>query len=176
MRSLFHAAAFLAFAIPGTASAAVATNTEIILDKDFLAFLERFREGTERFLNGDTGLWKDNVSQSADTMIMGAWGAYEKGWPEVSKRYDWAGARFVNSGAVLNVEYLASAVSGDLAYTVAIERSTVKLAGQDTATPMALRATHVFRRENGEWKLMLRHADSLMNKTAPDAVLFKGTP
>ena len=34
-----------------------------------------------------------------DVMIMGAWGAYEKGWAEVGPRYDWAAARFTDSGA-----------------------------------------------------------------------------
>lgn len=173
MRLSNYAAASLVFLLNGAASAAVATKMEIIMDKEFSVFLEQFREGTQRFMNGDTSLWKKNVSQSAETMIMGAWGAYEKGWPEVSKRYDWAGARFVNSDAVLNVEYLASEVSGDLAYTVAIERAMVKLAGKNAAAPMALRVTHVFRRENGTWKLMLRHADPLMNKTEPEATLLK---
>lgn len=49
----------------------------------------------------------------------------------------------------------------------------MKLEGQEKAAPMALRVTHVFRREEGAWKLMLRHADPLVAKTAPDAVLEK---
>jgi ketosteroid isomerase-like protein len=64
-------------------------------------------------------------------------------------------------------------VSGDLAYTVAIERSEVRVAGQDKPAPMALRVTHIFRKEDGAWKLVHRHADPLMNKTAPGAVLEK---
>jgi ketosteroid isomerase-like protein len=104
-------------------------------------------------------------------MIMGAWGAYEKGWPEVSARYDWAGARFRDSGASLKVEYLTSLVSGELAYTTEIERADVQLVGQDRPAPMALRVTHVFRKEDGAWKLILRHADPLVVKTAPASVL-----
>ncbi len=159
----------LAAGLVVTAAAASDSSTE----QNFRAFLERFREGTERFINGDNKLWNESASQSKGAVIMGAWGAYEKGRPQVSARYDWAAKRFNNGKADLHVEYLASAVSGDLAYTVAIERSKVRLAGQAATAPMALRVTHVFRRENCEWKLVLRHADPLVKKTAPEAVLLK---
>jgi hypothetical protein len=56
---------------------------------------------------------------------------------------------------------------------VAIERSEVHLVDQDKPVPMALRVTHIFRKEDGVWKLVLRHADPLMGKTAPAAVLQK---
>ena len=36
---------------------------------------------------------------------------------------------------------------------------------------MALRTNHIFRKEEGAWKLVLRHADPLIAKTAPAAVL-----
>jgi hypothetical protein len=58
-------------------------------------------------------------------------------------------------------------------YTVAIERSEVRLADQDDPVPMALRVTHIFRRERSEWKLMLRLADPLIGKTTRDSVLLK---
>jgi ketosteroid isomerase-like protein len=137
------------------------------------AFLPQFEEGTSGFINGDPTLWKRNASRRDDAMIMGAWGAYEKGWAEVGPRYEWATARFKESGAKVQVEYLASAVSGELAYTVAIERSEVRLVDQDTPAAMALRVTHIFRKEDGAWKLVLRHADPLIEKTAPATVLQK---
>jgi ketosteroid isomerase-like protein len=136
-------------------------------------FLPKFEEGISRFINGDPALWKHNASKRDDATIMGAWGAYEKGWNELGQRYDWAAARFKDSGAKVNVEYVSSEVSGDLAYTVAIERSEVSVIGQDQPAAMALRVTHIFRKENGAWKLVHRHADPLMNKTAPGAVLEK---
>jgi ketosteroid isomerase-like protein len=149
----------------------VTSNRSSVPDASLRDFLASFEEGTRRFMNGDTSLWKENVSRRSDAMIMGAWGAYEKGWPEVSARYDWAGARFRDSGASLEIEYLTSFVSGDLAYTTEIERALVQLVGQESLAPMALRVTHVFRKEDGAWKLILRHADPLVGKTAPASVL-----
>ena len=140
-------------------------------DSSLRSFLSRFEEGINRFINGDPTLWKQNASRRDDATIMGAWGAYEKGWDEAGPRYDWAAARFRESGAKVKIEYLSSGVSGDLAYTVAIERSEALVVGEDKPAPMALRVTHVFRKEGGVWKLAHRHADPLIGKTAPATVL-----
>lgn len=157
--------------VVGIAAAQPTLPPWVAADADFSAFLARFRTGTEAFLNGDPSLWKENASKTERATIMGAWGAYEHTWVEVGPRYDWAASRFKNSGAKMEVEYLSGGVSGDLAYTVAIERSTVHVEGQTQPATMQLRVTHVFGKENGAWKLLHRHADPLMAKTAPDDVL-----
>jgi ketosteroid isomerase-like protein len=55
-------------------------------------------------------------------------------------------------------ELVAAGVSGDLAYTVGYERSTGSVNGRPVRTLM-LRATQIYRREDGEWKIVHRHAD-----------------
>jgi ketosteroid isomerase-like protein len=55
-------------------------------------------------------------------------------------------------------ELLISDVSGDMAYTVAIERYTASREGQPPA-PTELRVTHIYRREGGHWHAVHRHAD-----------------
>jgi ketosteroid isomerase-like protein len=160
-------------ALAGLACNAANAESELkpSADPAFNTFLARFEEGISHFLNGDRHMWKDNASKRDDVTVMGAWGAYEKGWQQASPRYDWAAARFQESGAKVAVEYVSTGVSGDLAYTIAIERSTVRLAGMDEPKPMALRVTHLFRKEEGDWKMIHRHADPLMEKTAPKATL-----
>ena len=63
---------------------------------------------------------------------------------------------------------IAAGVSGDLAYTVGYEHS---LASRDggPARPNRLRVTHVYRRENGEWKIVHRHGDGLESDQPPSA-------
>ena len=151
-----------------------AQEVQTVSDPSFEAFLAQFEEGLTAFVNGQHDLWKDLVSHSDAATIMGGWGAYEKGWDEVGPRYDWAAARFVESGAKVEVEYLTKLVSGDMAYTVAIERSNALIIGQDKPAPLALRVTHIYMKEDGAWKLMHRHADPLIEKTAPAAVLQEG--
>jgi hypothetical protein len=146
-----------------------------VSDASFQEFLAGFENGTSGFMNGDNTLWKENASHSSTATIMGSWGAYEKGWhEEVNARYDWAAARFLESGAKIDVEYLSKVVGGDMAYTVAIERSTALIIGQDKPAPLALRVTHIYMKEDGIWKLVHRHADPLLEKTAPAAVLQEG--
>lgn len=48
---------------------------------------------------------------------------------------------------------------GDLAYIVACEHITATVKGEQTS--YSLRATTVFRREAGEWRVAHRHNDSL---------------
>ena len=48
--------------------------------------------------------------------------------------------------------------SGDLAYTIGYEHITVSMDGGPVA-PLTLRVTHLYRREDGEWKIVHRHAD-----------------
>jgi hypothetical protein len=133
---------------------------------DFHTFLPGFEAGLHRFVNGDATPWSQHLSRTANGSILGGFGGYEIG-AQVDARYAWAASQFEESGAKVQVEYLSTVVAGDLAYTVSIERSQVRIRGKAAPIPMALRVTHAFRRENGAWKLLHRHADHNVTKAAP---------
>jgi ketosteroid isomerase-like protein len=63
------------------------------------------------------------------------------------------------------------ACSGDLGYSVSLERGHAHLTAEEAAAPMVLRVTHVYRRVDGVWRVVHRHADPLTAKIAVDAVL-----
>lgn len=50
-------------------------------------------------------------------------------------------------------------VIGDMAYTAGLEHSAVSTNGVPNS--YTLRATQVYRREDGEWKVAHRHADTV---------------
>jgi ketosteroid isomerase-like protein len=50
-------------------------------------------------------------------------------------------------------------VSGEMAYTLGLERFNGSIAGRPVE-PVTVRVTHVYRRENGEWKIVHRHGDN----------------
>ena len=61
-------------------------------------------------------------------------------------------------GHDVTVELIAFDVVGDMAYTAAVVRSVGTIDGS-APRPFALRATSVFRREAGEWKVIHEHTD-----------------
>lgn len=162
-------------AAAGALACALSTAQAAPFDHDpaLRAFMPRFQSATEAFMNGNKQPWLELASRRDDVTIMGGWGAYERGWADVGPRYDWAAARFRPSGAKLQVDVLSSGTSGDLAYVIAIERAETLVVGQDKPRLHELRVTQLFRKEGGDWKLIHRHADPLMQKTAPDAVFTK---
>ena len=161
------------FFIPSTGYAQTNFDPATISDASFEAFLPTWEEGLNRFSNGDPALFKQNVSHSADATIFEAFGGYEKGWEKVGPMYDWAASQFKTSGPKLKPEYkyINIIVSGDLAYTAAIAQSVVQETAIEKGAP--LRVTEIFRKENGAWKLLHRHADPLIEKKAPTPPLKK---
>ena len=62
-------------------------------------------------------------------------------------------------------ELVAAGVSGDLAHAVGFEQVSASFRGGPVA-PISARVTHVYRRENGEWMIVHRHADRLLDNQA----------
>jgi ketosteroid isomerase-like protein len=58
-------------------------------------------------------------------------------------------------------EVVAADVIGDMAYTVGLEHTQASVNGEPRT--YSLRATQVYRREDGEWKVAHRHADTVLD-------------
>jgi ketosteroid isomerase-like protein len=82
-----------------------------------------------------------------------------RGWADIGPAFEALGTQFSNCTSYEN-EIIAAEAHGDLAYTVALEHTTASISGAPPQ-PYVLRATTIFRRENGEWKVVHRHGDAL---------------
>ncbi|MFC5994414.1 YybH family protein [Pseudonocardia hispaniensis] len=91
----------------------------------------------------------------------------------VTDRLAWASARFRRGE--LRYEPIASSHSGDLAYAIGIERGRATVVDQDEPGELTLRVTHLFRRENGQWRLVHRHADAVTTVLPPTGLLTPTT-
>lgn len=119
--------------------------------------LEQMTATTAAMLNGDPGPMINSWAASDDITLFGAWGPIEKGHKPVTDTMRWVGGRFTGADAV-DVEHTVIASSGDLAYTVGFERSHVSFDG-GPPRDMVIRVTHIYRRIDGDWKLVRWHAD-----------------
>lgn len=140
-----------------------------VADQSFRAFLQTWEQAQTRFINGDPTLWKQHTSHRDDVTILGGFGGEgEKGWEAVGARYDWASSQYRPGNATMKVDYHNIVVSGDLAFTVGVERQQgVRVGNQGEEARRALRATQVFRKEADGWKLVHRHADQMTQKQEP---------
>lgn len=125
---------------------------------EFLAEIVPQQEAAERAIHhGDVeprmAIWSRNDPVS----MFGAAVPVKTGWDDLSQAFRWVASRFTDS-TEYRFEVLAAGASGDLAYTVGFEHNTVSVDGAPTTT-YTLRVTHVYRRENGEWKIVHRHGD-----------------
>jgi ketosteroid isomerase-like protein len=126
--------------------------------EDFLrSVLPRLTEADAALHNGDAApriaLWSHNDPVTLFGALLNV-----SGWREIGPAFEWLASRFSNGA--YEYEVMAAGASGDLGYIVGVEHSTASVSG---AAPEAyeLRVTTILRRENGEWKVVHRHADPI---------------
>ena len=129
---------------------------------DFPQARARLQQAMTKVLNGDATFMKALHSHADDVTSFYGMGGYEKGWDAVGKRWDWAASTLSPNGGTAKYDNLSSGVSGEVGYTIDIETHVA-----DGGEPQrVLRVTHIFRRENGEWRLVHRHGNRLEEKAA----------
>ncbi len=129
----------------------MATETERFLAE----MLPRQRVAEQAIHNGEVeprlALW----SRTDPVTVFGA-KISASGWADVEPMFREVASWFSDS-AGYEFEVIAAGASGDLAYTVGYEHNQVKVDGEPRT--YTLRATHVYRREDGQWRIVHRHAD-----------------
>jgi ketosteroid isomerase-like protein len=135
----------------------------------FPAAIARLHAAMAKVANGDISAIKALYAHTDDATSFYGWGGYEKGWAAVSKRWDWAGQQF--KGGSVSYENVTAVVSSELAYTTEIETFEARMAGMDRPTRWSNRVTHIFRLEEGEWRLVHRHANRLEEQYTPSTRL-----
>ena len=128
------------------------------VDEFLSAVLPRQRQAEIALHNGDAGPRKRLWSHKDPVTVLGA-AKTVSGWAEVEGLFDWLASNFSNCGSH-ELDVTASGASGDLGYVVGFEHTTASVGGE-APTPYALRVTLIFRREDGEWKEVHRHADPM---------------
>ena len=136
------------------------------LDDFLTTTLARQVEAEEAIHNGDVEPRLAMWSTHDPVTVLGAMRS-ASGWDEVSQLFRSLASHFSDCTSS-RFELVTAGVSGDLAYTVGYEHTSVSWDGV-RLEPYILRVTHVYRRENGEWKIVHRHADRVPIDQSPPA-------
>jgi ketosteroid isomerase-like protein len=121
--------------------------------------IEQYHQALGEFMKGaPEPVWKLH-SHREDVTLANPRGGIAHGWEQVAQRMaDVASGR--REGEV-SFEIVEKYVTPELACVVEMERAEAKFGGREEITPYALRATILFRREDGTWKVAHRHADPI---------------
>jgi ketosteroid isomerase-like protein len=130
---------------------------ETAAEKDIQAATVLFYAAFNSALHGDldplTAVW----SHSPDVTNLSAAGGYAIGWNEVRAGFQNM-VRLYPSGTITQRDMTVVAGT-DMGYSVCIETGQLR-SSEGPMVSFNQRATNIFRREGGAWKLIHHHADS----------------
>ena len=131
---------------------------------------EQYHLASDEFLKGNPEPVKKLWSRREDVSLANPYGPPVRGWEQVAGTMEHASS-LRSDGEFVGFEVVAKYVTPELAYVVQIERAEAKVGGREEITQYALRTTMVFRPEDGEWKVVHRHADPITTPQPAESVI-----
>ncbi len=129
----------------------------------FERFMKRRELAAKAFVTGNGGPVAAMATERSPATFFGPGGGHVVGAPEVVATYARDAARFAPGGDS-HFEILHNGAGGEIGYWVGYQRAAARFDGSADPTPFDLRVTEIFRREDGEWRLIHRHADPLVSR------------
>jgi ketosteroid isomerase-like protein len=118
---------------------------------------DHFYAALNDMFTGDIARMKDVWSHADDVTYMGPDGKFAVGWQQVLPEWQNQAARKL--GGEIRSEQVQVNIGNDLATVQCREVGENIVDGKPTK--VTLRATNVFRKENGQWKMIGHHTDLL---------------
>jgi len=134
-------------------------HDELVNDReDFLTWVRTALYEAELALhNGAAAPRRALWSREEPVSVLGAW-RNAGGQQQIDELFASLADSFSDCTSY-EFELLAYDVVGDMAYTAGLEHTSVSVDGEPRS--YTLRATQVYRREEGEWRVAHRHGDTV---------------
>ncbi len=119
---------------------------------------ERFYDALNALFTGDVGPMTEVWSHADDVTYMGPRGGFQTGWDQVLA--EWRAQAALKLGGEVRTETMVITLGQDLAVTHSVETGeNTNVSG--ASQPVSIRATNLFRKEAGSWKMIGHHTDPL---------------
>jgi ketosteroid isomerase-like protein len=132
--------------------------------------IEQYQLALEEFVKGNPEPAKQLWSRREDVTLANPLGPPARGREQVTKIIEHA-ASTIRDGEITSFDVISKLVTPELAYVVWIERQKAKMGARQDVTPVDLRVTMIFRPEDGEWKVVHRHADPITTPQPAESVI-----
>ena len=133
--------------------------------------IEQFNLAQGELVKGNAEPANELFSHTEDVTLANPYGPPVRGWDEVVAVGERAASQF-RDGEIVGYDTIEKYVTDELAYIVRLERIRAKVGGSEDITPITLRVTMIFRpAEDGEWKIVHRHADPITTPQAAESVI-----
>lgn len=131
--------------------------------ENFSEFMERRKDAASSYVNGDSSRLSKLVTHTDPATFFAPGGEILRDAELIDARYQRDAIDFISGSTHLDI--LDMNASDAIAYWVGIQNATVKLRGKNDSADFVLRVSEIFRRENGGWKLIHRHASPVTEKS-----------
>ena len=119
--------------------------------------LVEFNDALNTLFTGDAGPMKEVWSHAEDVTYMGPSGSFQVGWTRIEPYWDKQAA--AKLGGKVEPKDIHFAVSPQLSVAHYYEKGENIIDGK--SQPVSIRTTTVFRKEDGRWKVIGHHTDTL---------------
>ena len=132
--------------------------------------LEQYHLALDEFMKGNPEPVQNLFSHREDASLANPYNPPVRGWERIAEVTEHA-ASLRRDGEAVGFEIVSKYVTPELAYVVQLERLKAKVGGREDITPYSLRATMIFRPEDGVWKVVHRHADPITTAQPAESVI-----
>ncbi len=132
--------------------------------------IERCQRALGEFVKGNPEPMQMMFSHREDVTLANPIAPPARGWEQVAATMERAASQF-RDGEMVGFEIIEKHVTPELAYIVRVERARAKVGGREDIAPITLRVTMIFRPEDGEWKIVHRHADPITTALPAESII-----
>lgn len=135
--------------------------------ESFEEFMTRRKQASDAFVNGDPDPVDKIATHVSPATLFGPSGHCIEGADKVNAANK-KGAESFAPGGENHFDILQTDADTRIGFWAGIQRTTLTMKGKEKPISMNLRVTEVFVRQEGEWRLVHRHADPVKSETVPE--------